>query len=140
MNWANDTADSNFTENGTLATLTFKVADDAPDGIYNIQVSYDNDDFEIFNFDAETVEFELVQGGIEIKAYIIGDINGDGKINAQDRLILSRYIAKWPDQESKIVDMRAADINCDGKVNAQDRLILARYIAKWDGYSEYFSN
>lgn len=138
LNWANDTATEDYTSNGVIATLTFKVAEGAGDGVYPITISYDNDDFEIFNYEAETVEFSIQNGSVEIKAYTIGDVNGDGKVNAQDRLILSRYIAKWDGYEERIVDMRAADVNSDGKVNAQDRLILSRYIAKWDGYSSYF--
>lgn len=138
LNWANDTATEDYISNGVIATLTFKVAEGAGDGVYPITISYDNDDFEIFNYEAETVEFSIQNGSVEIKAYTIGDVNGDGKVNAQDRLILSRYIAKWDGYEERIVDMRAADVNSDGKVNAQDRLILSRYIAKWDGYSSYF--
>ena len=69
----------------------------------------------------------------------VGDINGDGSVNAQDRLILSRYLAKWDGYEEQIVNMDAADINRDGSVNAQDRLILSRYLAKWDGYDRYFA-
>ena len=70
---------------------------------------------------------------------LIGDANGDGKVNAQDRVILSRYLAKWPGYDEQIVNMAAMDINKDTKVNAQDRVILSRYLAKWGGeYDEYF--
>ena len=138
LNWANDTATSNITENGVIATLRFKVADDAADGVYAVSLSYDNDDFEIFNYDAETVEFNLAAGGVEVKAYTVGDVDGNGRVNAQDRLILSRYIAQWDGYAERIEDMRAADIDGNGRVNAQDRLILSRYIAQWDGYSSYF--
>lgn len=138
LNWANDTATENITANGVIATLTFKVADDAEDGEYAVWVSYDNDDFEIFNYDAETVDFTLEAGKVLVKNYMIGDLDGNGRVNAQDRLILNRYIAKWDGYAEMIVDMRAADIDGNGKVNAQDRLILSRYIAKWDGYSSYF--
>lgn len=138
LNWANDTATENITANGVIATLTFKVADDAEDGEYAVWVSYDNDDFEIFNYDAETVDFTLEAGKVLVKNYMIGDLDGNGRVNAQDRLILNRYIAKWDGYAEMIVDMRAADIDGNGRVNAQDRLILSRYIAKWDGYSSYF--
>ncbi len=61
-----------------------------------------------------------------------GDANGDGEINAKDRMTLTRYLAKWSGYES--VDMTAADVNSDGDVNAKDRMILTRHIAKWSGY------
>ena len=71
-----------------------------------------------------------------------GDINGDGKVNAQDRVILSRYLAKWSEYSNAIVagerTWDAADVNGDGKVNAQDRVILSRYLAKWSEYNSYF--
>ena len=63
---------------------------------------------------------------------IIGDVNGDGKVNAQDRVILTRYLAKWKGYYS--INTAAADVNDDGKINAQDRVILTRYLAKWKGY------
>ena len=69
----------------------------------------------------------------------IGDANNDGKVNAQDRVIFSRYLAKWHGYTEQIVDMDAMDINNDGFVNAKDRVILSRYLAKWGGeYEEYF--
>ena len=61
-----------------------------------------------------------------------GDTNGDGEINAKDRMMLTRYLAKWSGYES--VDMTAADVNNDGDVNAKDRMILTRHLAKWQGY------
>ena len=72
-------------------------------------------------------------------AVMIGDVNADGKVNATDRRILARYLAKWSGYEEQIASWEAADINKDGKVNATDRRILARYLAKWGGeYDGYF--
>ncbi len=72
-------------------------------------------------------------------AVMIGDVNADGKVNATDRRILARYLAKWSGYEEQIASWEAADINKDGKVNANDRRILARYLAKWGGeYDGYF--
>lgn len=61
-----------------------------------------------------------------------GDANGDGEINAKDRMTLTRYLAKWSGYEN--IDMTAADVNKDGAVNAKDRMILTRHLAKWQGY------
>ena len=61
-----------------------------------------------------------------------GDANGDGEVNAKDRMMLTRYLAKWSGYES--VDTSAADLNNDGEVNAKDRMILTRHLAKWQGY------
>ncbi|MBR5365641.1 MAG: hypothetical protein IK132_05320, partial [Clostridia bacterium] len=69
---------------------------------------------------------------------LIGDVNQDGSVDATDRMILSRYLAKWDGYAAKIKSMDAADIDRNGLVEAKDRMILARYLAKWTGYESYF--
>lgn len=61
-----------------------------------------------------------------------GDVNGDGEIKAKDRMMLTRYLAKWLSYEN--INMTSADVNKDGEVNAKDRMILTRHLAKWNGY------
>ena len=61
-----------------------------------------------------------------------GDTNGDGEINAKDRMTLIRYLAKWSGYD--LINDTAADVNQDGIVNAKDRMILTRHLAKWQGY------
>ena len=61
-----------------------------------------------------------------------GDANGDGLVNAKDRMLLTRYLAKWSGYED--INMTAADVNNDGAINAKDRMILTRHLAKWQGY------
>lgn len=62
----------------------------------------------------------------------VGDANDDGEINAKDRMMLTRHLAKWTGYEN--IDVTAADVNNDGEVNAKDRMILTRHLAKWQGY------
>ena len=62
----------------------------------------------------------------------LGDINNDSEVNAKDRMMLTRYLAKWSGYEN--IDMTAADVNNDGEVNAKDRMVLTRHLAKWQGY------
>ncbi len=60
--------------------------------------------------------------------YELGDVNGDGKINATDALLVLRSFAKkitlTPEQTLR------ADVNRDNKVNATDALKILRYFAK----------
>lgn len=63
---------------------------------------------------------------------VLGDVNNDNEVNAKDRMMLTRYLAKWTGYEN--IDMTAADVNNDGEVNAKDRMILTRHLAKWQGY------
>ena len=74
----------------------------------------------------------------EIHDFKFGDINNDGNVTQTDKLILSRYLAKWDGYAGKILNWDAADINGDKDVTQTDKLILARYLAKWDGYDRYF--
>ena len=59
---------NDITEDGTLATLTFKVAEDAPSGDYSVVLSYGEE--AVFNTKLEDVYFETVAGKITVE----GDI------------------------------------------------------------------
>ena len=65
---------------------------------------------------------------------IPGDVNGDGKVNMLDFIILSRYIANWPGYSNDDIVYAAGDTNSDGVVNSFDRMYLARHVVKWPGY------
>jgi hypothetical protein len=56
--------------------------------------------------------------GIYVK--ISGDINGDGKVNATDKLLWKKRLG-WEGTPGTIPE----DINCDGKVDATDQSILS---------------
>ena len=77
---------------------------------------------------------DVVAAAEGIANLLLGDVNSDGQVNAEDRLILTRYLAKWTGYTEDMINFAAADVNCDGKVNAQDRLILTRHLAGWIGY------
>ena len=64
--WSNGTAKTNFTSNGTIATLTFEVAEDAVTGDYPIKVTYDKRRDGIFDFDMEPVSFAIENGSISV--------------------------------------------------------------------------
>ena len=73
--WDNGSASSNYIVDGDLITLTFSVKKDAPEGEYPIAVSYNNDDWDIFNYDFETVDFEVNSGSVTISNTIKPQIN-----------------------------------------------------------------
>jgi endoglucanase len=52
---------------------------------------------------------------------ISGDINGDGKVNPTDLLLLRKKLG-WSGDPGSIPE----DINCDGLVNPTDLLILRK--------------
>ncbi len=61
---------------------------------------------------------------------VLGDVNGDGRINARDARALLRYIAGLADENE--IDLAAADYNSDGRVNARDARAILRHIAGLD--------
>lgn len=133
--WDNGAALENFIVNGTIATFTFAVSENAAVGDYPITATI----LDCFNYDLDDVDFTVVNGKVTVEAgnpaqVLIGDVNDDGKVNAFDRTTLARHIAKWDGYGEADINYAAADVNDDGKVNAFDRTTLARYIAKWDGY------
>ena len=65
-------------------------------------------------------------------ATTLGDINGDGSINAKDSLALKKYIAS----ANVTIVTAAADLDGDGSINAKDLKLLKEYLA---GAIESFS-
>ena len=59
------------------------------------------------------------------KTYI-GDVNGDGTIDANDITTLQMFVAKYADVT---VDEAVADVNGDGTVNVLDVTALQKYVA-----------
>ena len=70
---------------------------------------------------------------------MIGDVNGDGKVNGADAGLLNRYTSGWEGYAEKIKNMDAADINRDGKVNGADSGLLNRYTSGWENVKKYFA-
>ena len=70
---------------------------------------------------------------LDIRMYLLGDANGDGKVSIGDRTMLTRYLADWSGYE-EAVRKEAADINGDGRIGIADVTILQRHLAGWKGY------
>lgn len=64
--WADLETETDIAVNGTIAVLTFDIAKDAPEGEYAIELSYNNELYEIMNVGLEPVDFLLEEGGIKV--------------------------------------------------------------------------
>ncbi len=63
------------------------------------------------------------------KNFVLGDIDGTGKVDLSDVTIIARYFAGWDTDCNEA----ALDVNGDGAVNLKDLIHLARYVAGWEG-------
>jgi len=61
---------------------------------------------------------------------IIGDTNGDSKVNIKDATLIQKYIAKM-DTEAEIIP-EIADCDKDLKINIKDVTLIQKYLAKYD--------
>lgn len=57
-----------------------------------------------------------------------GDVNGDGKSDSRDAVVLLRRAAGW----NVTLNANASDVNGDGKINSQDTAVFLKFIAGWN--------
>jgi len=113
-------------ENGVVATLTFKVKDGVKAGKYNVNLTYDENN--IFDSAFTNVKFAVDNCDIVITDYIPGDVNGDSNVNMKDIVLLQQYLNDW-DVE---IDENAANVNGDSSINMKDIVLLQQYLNDWD--------
>lgn len=61
-------------------------------------------------------------------AYMIGDVDNNGKVNVKDATLIQKYVAKISTLTQR--DLLSADVTADGKVNIKDATAIQKYIAK----------
>lgn len=69
-------------------------------------------------------------------ANVLGDIDGNGYVNANDYAFLAAHIANISDYNNA----NNADVTGDGVVNAKDRVVLARHLERMSGYEKLPKN
>ena len=111
-----------------IVTVTFK-AKVAGEGWFKVDESTDGKDG-TNGYLSDAIVKSVV---IEKPAYVLGDVNGDGKVSSGDLQFLERHLAEWPGYET-ITNANAADVNGDGKVSSGDLQFLERHLAEWPGY------
>lgn len=120
-------AQTEYSENGDFAVLSFKVKAVAEAADAALTITYDPED--IFNKEHENQTFQIENGTVRIKKLRPGDINGDGKVDINDALLLLRYVCEL--DQDKV--QGNPDVTGDGKVNNKDVVTLLRFVAQLDG-------
>ncbi len=121
-------------EDGVLFTLPIYV-DEAVSGAkgaagsYTISLSY----APLYTFSEEFEEtagdFSLTITAASSPSVLLGDVNEDGTVDADDLTALCRHVAQI-ELLTTVIQLTAADVNQDGSVDAADLTSLARYVAK----------
>lgn len=121
-----------FTDTRTGNSVTYSF-DTVPAGTYTLKV--EKKGHAPFTKEITVGESNVTEN---VTVYLIGDVDGNGKVEQKDSMILSRYFAGWSGYETKIVSSAAADVDQDGELKLKDSMILSRYFAGWSEYTKYF--
>lgn len=116
---------SDMTENGTLFSIDFTVAESATsDSVTSIDVSYAEGD--ICDAQHNDVALKISSGEVLIQQGLPGDIFIDGKLNSHDILLLQQYMTELVSLSSQ--QMLRADLDGDGNITMMDVVALAQQL------------
>ena len=85
----------------------------------------------VWDYDKSTYTYmpKDISENCAAKLLIMGDINGDGEITAQDASLVLQLVAKKLSSTSEGIIYAAADVNGDGVVTAQDASLILQLVA-----------
>ncbi len=89
--WLNSNR-KNQTANGALFQLTFAVSPYASAEDYEVTLTYDEGD--VCNYQLQDVNPDIEAGVISVESFTAGDLNGDGKCNNKDLILMSEIFAR----------------------------------------------
>lgn len=127
LTWEDGELTEDIAADGIIAYLNFRVKADSAMGAASVTAAVSG----TCSAALGQVEFSVMDGGVNVTTYILGDANGDGVASLLDAALMRRFIAHWT---GVTIDEVAADLNGDGSVGLDDVIILRRHLAGWDGY------
>lgn len=114
-------------------TFTIPDVNDNPDSFVKLEYTFSVDDASTGNSWDETKKDKSHAVAVHLDNFLLGDVDGDGKISASDATdVLQEYSALSTGQPATLdaKQKKAADVNKDGSVDASDATsILAYYSA-----------
>jgi uncharacterized protein YjdB len=122
---------SNYTEDGTLLTLTFAIDPDAKPGEYPIAVAFEQHDEPRPPVDLQgnPLNIYITNGEAIALSHILGSVTNSGEVGPADLVLLARWIAN----HNVTINELAADITGNGEIGPADLVMLARWIARHFG-------
>ena len=127
--WSNT---SNSTSDGNLIYFTFAPKSDYVQGTFEFGVKV----LDANNTAGQEVTFKVTSGKITVldPGTVYGDVNGNGKVEVDDLVLLRKYLAEIDDETnaSDIEVSKGADANGDRKIDALDVLLIRQYIANYN--------
>lgn len=123
LRWADSLASANNTQNGRIAALTFRIADNAASGDYEVTINH----IESRDFNGTEYDFASATATVTVTDAMKGDVDSDGEITDWDAILLNRYVAGW---NVEVVEL-ACDIDEDGEITDNDITLLENYLVGW---------
>jgi len=119
---------SEITAEGTFATLTFAISEDAPNSyVSDIKITYEPND--ICDGNLDNIDTDVENGKVTI-CRIPGDINGDDYVDNKDAILVFRHSAGW-DVGRSDRDIEWMDVNADFYRDNKDAILIFRAAAGW---------
>ncbi len=117
--WDNMKSDNS---NGVILLLTFKVADEAVEGEYEVGVTVKT----ACDSSMKDIETKVERGKVTVANFIPGDANEDDVVDVDDIDASRKFIAGG---YSIDVNERAVDVDADSEHTAKDIILLKRFVA-----------
>jgi len=106
---------------GTLMTITFEIASNAPEGPtpLNLQAS-------LKDGKGNSIPSIAADGSVTVTIGMQGDVDTSGVVDSGDAIRVLRYSVGFPPpltSEQQVL----ADVNCDGEINSADAILILRF-------------
>lgn len=120
-----------MTEDGTIMSVLFEVADEAEAGEYTLHV-----EATVSDYDMNEYGFEAFDGAVEIvdlPDFLLGDINMDGRVSISDAVLMLRVASGDENLSVEDLDLVAANVTTEGDtdemtVNTNDVIVVLQYL------------
>lgn len=85
-----------------------------------------------------TVAANVVISTTQVQQRLLGDMNGDGRVTADDAIIAARFSAGYGNYKN-MYNVKVGDMNKDGLITADDAIIIARVAAGYGSYKTQYN-